>query len=206
MQSIRRMAGIGYGCARACRYAHWRRGGDDYYPSLSRPGTTSVKSPGDCTSPFVCVGECSTCSAGIFLFRNFDIIHFHCPFIGCGLAAIFAKIVWRKKLLVTYHMDLVGRTGFLGILFKIYQFFIIPLILAVADGITVTSNAYAQASAASRLFFDSHQRSSKYRILLTRTSSLLIRATQGVFRMIHFVFFLWADLIGPTILRALMSF
>ena len=42
-------------------------------------------------------------------------------------------------------MDLVGRTGFLGILFKIYQFFIIPPILTVADGITVTSNAYAQA-------------------------------------------------------------
>lgn len=87
-----------------------------------------------------------------FHLRHYDIIHLHYPFIGAALACIAARAVWRKKLVVTYHMDLVGRTQPFRALFTLYQRLITPLVLHCADHITVTSHAYAHASTAAHMF------------------------------------------------------
>jgi glycosyltransferase involved in cell wall biosynthesis len=78
--------------------------------------------------------------------KNFDIIHLHYPFFGG------AKIVWllklvrpQIKLVITYHMDVVGK-GILGWFFRFNNKFIMPRIIRSADKVIVTSFDYAENS------------------------------------------------------------
>ncbi|MFH0854305.1 MAG: glycosyltransferase family 4 protein [bacterium] len=98
--------------------------------------------------------------------NNFDIVHLHYPFFGV------AEIVWLNKifkknftfnagklgagsqrrinqikLVITYHMDVVGK-GILGKFFEFYSNFLMPGILKSADLITVSSLDYFKNSAA----------------------------------------------------------
>ncbi|MEK7189900.1 MAG: glycosyltransferase family 4 protein, partial [Patescibacteria group bacterium] len=70
---------------------------------------------------------------------SFDIIHLHYPFIG----AIGAILRCKRPLIVTYHMDLVGR-GWKGLFFKIYTYLTLPKIVKKANKILVSSIDYAQ--------------------------------------------------------------
>ena len=70
---------------------------------------------------------------------SFDVVHLHYPFIG----AIDAVLRYKKPLIVTYHMDLVGR-GWKGLFFKIYTCLTLPKIINAADKILVSSLDYAQ--------------------------------------------------------------
>ncbi|HBX16094.1 MAG: Glycosyltransferase (Modular protein) [Candidatus Magasanikbacteria bacterium GW2011_GWC2_41_17] len=72
---------------------------------------------------------------------SFDIIYLHYPFIG----AIGAVLRCKKPLVVTYHMDLVGR-GWKGLFFKIYTYLTLPKIVKIADKILVSSMDYAERS------------------------------------------------------------
>jgi len=78
---------------------------------------------------------------------DYDIIHLHYPFFGA------AEIVWllkrvkgkKIKLVITYHMDVVGAL-LMKPFFKFHTKFIMPQIIKAADKIIVTSLDYAQTS------------------------------------------------------------
>ncbi|MEK9183204.1 MAG: glycosyltransferase [Patescibacteria group bacterium] len=72
---------------------------------------------------------------------SFDIIHLHYPFIG----AVGAVLRCKKSLVVTYHMDLVGR-GWKGLFFKIYTRLTLSNLIKRADKILVSSMDYAEHS------------------------------------------------------------
>ncbi|MEA3272281.1 MAG: glycosyltransferase [Patescibacteria group bacterium] len=78
---------------------------------------------------------------------DFDIAHLHYPFFGT------AEIVWlmkklgllRCKLVITYHMDVVGSGG-LGKFFRFHTKYLMTHILKSADKVVVTSSDYARHS------------------------------------------------------------
>ena len=76
---------------------------------------------------------------------SYDLIHLHYPFFG-GAEIIYAlDKVKDIKLVVTYHMDVVG-SGLLSKFFKWHTNYILPRILDRADKIIVTSWDYAKNS------------------------------------------------------------
>ncbi len=73
----------------------------------------------------------------------FDLVHLHYPFFGtAGSVARFRRLYPEKPLVVTYHMD-TRAPGWKGLIFKMYNRFWMPRILAAADAITVSSFDYA---------------------------------------------------------------
>lgn len=88
--------------------------------------------------------------------RKFDTIHLHLPFLGGTLPALlFLYFHSKKKLIITYHMDLVGRGG-KRIIFLFYKKIIVPLALRRADKIIVSSYDYAENSDIKN-FFEKHR-------------------------------------------------
>ena len=78
--------------------------------------------------------------------RKFDVIHLHLPFIGATVPIlVFSFLHPRKKIVITYHMDLVGKSAKKTI-FWLYQKIVIPLVLWRADTIIVSSYDYAENS------------------------------------------------------------
>jgi len=82
------------------------------------------------------------------MLKGFDIIHLHYPFFGA------AEIIWlhnskfkiqNSKLILHYHMDVVGR-GWLKLIFKFHNQFILPKIVKAADKIIFTSLDYSKNS------------------------------------------------------------
>ncbi len=95
--------------------------------------------------PWIQYGNAAFVPSLFLALKSFDRIHLHYPFIGGAESALLAKIVFGKKLLVTYHMDLVG-TGLRALFFRVYSFFMVPLVVSCADTIFVTSMDYARHS------------------------------------------------------------
>ncbi|MBU4421839.1 glycosyltransferase family 4 protein [Candidatus Parcubacteria bacterium] len=88
----------------------------------------------------------------IFELKDFDIIHLHLPFLGATLPVWFYLVFHsKKKLILTYHMDLVG-VGIKGLIFGLYQKIALPLILKRADKIIVSSFDYAENSGIKKYF------------------------------------------------------
>ena len=78
--------------------------------------------------------------------RGFDIIHLHLPFLGSTLPVLlFCLLHPKRKLVLTYHMDLVGN-GFKKFIFNLYKIFCLPLILRRANKIFVSSFDYVEHS------------------------------------------------------------
>src|SRR3989344_6405752 len=82
------------------------------------------------------------------MLKGFDIIHLHYPFFGA------AEIIWlhnskfkiqNSKLILHYHMDVVGR-GWLKLIFKFHNQFILPRLAKKADKILFTSFDYGNES------------------------------------------------------------
>lgn len=78
-------------------------------------------------------------------FKNLDVVHLHYPFLG-GVRVVlkFKKQNPQIPLVVTYHMDLIGKS-WKRIFFKIYSILTIPKIFEVADKIIVSSLDYAES-------------------------------------------------------------
>lgn len=79
--------------------------------------------------------------------KGFDIVHLHYPFFGGAEVVYLAKLFADKKmkLVITYHMDVVGGI-FTKPFFKFHTRFIMPAIIRAADKVIVTSLDYAQTS------------------------------------------------------------
>ncbi|MFA6304866.1 MAG: glycosyltransferase family 4 protein [Patescibacteria group bacterium] len=78
---------------------------------------------------------------------KFDIVHFHYPFIGAALPLIIVKLLKGKKLKVIlhYHMDLVGR-GWHSYFFKFYSLIFLHQLIKRADAVIVNSEDYLKQS------------------------------------------------------------
>ena len=103
--------------------------------------------------PIFKYGNASILIQLIWKLKNFDIIHLHYPFFGS------AEIIWllkkfnkiKAKLIITYHMDVVG-SGLLKKIFQLHSKFLMPQILSSADKIIVSSFDYAEHSNIKNIF------------------------------------------------------
>ncbi len=77
--------------------------------------------------------------------KKADVIHLHYPCIGSEWIVLFSTLFFHKKLLVTYHHDLIGK-GFFRPLFTLYSMFFLPLTMRCANYIFATSWDYARES------------------------------------------------------------
>ncbi|MBI3626731.1 glycosyltransferase family 4 protein [Candidatus Uhrbacteria bacterium] len=76
--------------------------------------------------------------------ENFDLVHFHYPFVGAE-----SVLKTSKPLILTYHMDLISG-GWKGILFDIYQKLYLSRFLKKAGQVIFTSQDYLEHSRAAR--------------------------------------------------------
>lgn len=85
--------------------------------------------------------------------READCIHLHYPFIsGLEFQLFLARFFLKKKIIVTYHMDLIAESFVRKILFGMYLFFLAPLLFFTANTLLVTSYDYARYSRLKWLF------------------------------------------------------
>ncbi len=86
--------------------------------------------------------------------RKFDIIHLHFPFFGAALFVYLLKLIRGKKvkLVVSYHMDVVG-SGLWKTFFKFYNKFVLHKIIQKADRIVVASCDYIENSNIADYYF-----------------------------------------------------
>jgi len=80
----------------------------------------------------------------IWKLRKFDLIHLHYPFYGGAESVALAALIWRKPLIITYHMKTVA-TGWQEWIFRIYRLLAEPIIFALAKMICVSSLDYADS-------------------------------------------------------------
>ncbi len=83
--------------------------------------------------------------------RNFDIVYLHYPFFGVAEKFCIKSRVAGSKLVIRYHMDIVGR-GWLKPFFWPHSKLIMPSILYRAQKIIVSSFDYARNSNIKNLF------------------------------------------------------
>ena len=87
----------------------------------------------------------------IWRLRRSDIVHLHYPCYGAHLAVLLACMVWRKKLVLHYHMDALA-TGPKGWLFCWNRFTLLPLLLRRADAVIGASLDYLSHSQIARYY------------------------------------------------------
>jgi glycosyltransferase involved in cell wall biosynthesis len=76
---------------------------------------------------------------------KFDVIHLHYPFFGGAETIYFLDKIKDIKLVVTYHMDVIG-TGLIAKFFRWHTQYVLPKILDRADRIVITSRDYVERS------------------------------------------------------------
>lgn len=96
-------------------------------------------------NPLIKFGNAALIKYNKKLLKNFDIIHFHYPFIGGFFSLLRFISKSRIPLVVTYHMDLIGR-GWKSWFFKLYTFLTLPNIIKITQKIIVSSLDYARNS------------------------------------------------------------
>ncbi len=76
--------------------------------------------------------------------KKFDVLHLHYTFYGASIFTALSALIWRKPLIVTYHMKPVAD-GWLGSIFQIYRLFAEPFVFFAAKIICASSIDYAQS-------------------------------------------------------------
>ncbi|MBI4280777.1 glycosyltransferase family 4 protein [Candidatus Uhrbacteria bacterium] len=85
------------------------------------------------------------------LLEPFPLAHLHYPFLGgAGAVARWRRKTRPGKLVVTYHMDLLG-SGLLRPVFRGYQRWMMPRAVCAADRLIVSSRDYAEQGDLRRL-------------------------------------------------------
>ncbi|MFH1712192.1 MAG: glycosyltransferase family 4 protein [Patescibacteria group bacterium] len=90
------------------------------------------------------VGNAALVPSLLYKLRKTDLIHLHYPFYGGACFTALAARLWRKPLIITYHMKTKGG-GLHGLLFLLHRFLVEPFILKTARVILVSSMDYAQS-------------------------------------------------------------
>lgn len=83
---------------------------------------------------------------------NFDIIYLHYPAYGLAELLLSKKI--KQKIIIRYHMDVVGGDIFRKIFFTLHNKFIMPKILAKANKIIFSTKDYGENSVATKYLLD----------------------------------------------------
>lgn len=109
-----------------------------------------VDTPGVTVEPFrplFTYGNAAVLPQLFFTLDDFDVVHLHYPFLGAAEWVLLWKMLAprRTRLVVTYHMDLVG-TGWLSRIFRAYTDRVLPALIERAEAVTVTSRDYARSS------------------------------------------------------------
>jgi glycosyltransferase involved in cell wall biosynthesis len=81
----------------------------------------------------------------LFALRKYDIIHLHYPFYGAHLSTLLACLIWRKPLVIFYHMD-TEAPGLKGLAFKLNRLLVEPLLLKYAGVVMGSSVDYLENS------------------------------------------------------------
>lgn len=97
--------------------------------------------------PFFKYGNAAFIPQLFWKLDDYDIVHLHYPFFGATKIIILLKLFFRKKfkLIVHYHMD-ANAHGFKGLIFKLSNFLILPILLWQAQIITCASFDYIKHS------------------------------------------------------------
>ena len=96
--------------------------------------------------PLFKIGNAAFLPQLIWYLRKFDIVHLHYPFYGAAEFIILAKILNPKiKLIIHYHQDAVGN-DFKKLIFKSYQWLILPILVRLAHYITCATLSYIKQS------------------------------------------------------------
>lgn len=74
--------------------------------------------------------------------KDVDVIYLHYPFYGAEIFAMFAAWIWRKPLVLRYHMRARVR-GWRRLVYFVHRLFVEPFVLLTADTILVSSLDYA---------------------------------------------------------------
>jgi glycosyltransferase involved in cell wall biosynthesis len=96
-------------------------------------------------SSFISIGNAAVLPELIWKIRGFDIVHLHYPFYGSGEMVLLGLLFTNAKFMIHYHMDTVGK-GIKGLIFRIYAFFLLPIIVRSARLITCASLDYIKQS------------------------------------------------------------
>ncbi len=97
--------------------------------------------------PLLTIGNAAVLPQLLWRLRSFDIVHLHYPFYGSADIIVLSTLFLPKaKLILHYHMDTVAA-GIKGLIFKLYQFFFLPIIVRLASTISCASLDYLKQSA-----------------------------------------------------------
>lgn len=95
--------------------------------------------------PLLSFGNAALAPQLFWSLRRADCIHLHYPALGMEIPALFWS--WLgKKLVVTYHMDLVGKGAVMPAIFGLYSAIFLPLVMRCSSIVFVTSYDYAATS------------------------------------------------------------
>lgn len=97
--------------------------------------------------PLLRVGNAAVLIKLLWLVRAYDSIHLHYPFIGSDVFVIIASVLWRKRLIATYHMNLIAHNGMRRMFFSLSSCIALPLLARFCRAIIITSHDYALHSA-----------------------------------------------------------
>lgn len=95
--------------------------------------------------PWFAIGNAAFLPQLFWKLRAFSIIHIHYPCIGLELPVLLWRCVGRL-VVVTYHFDLAGKSWLRRTLFSMYARITVPLVMAAAHTVFVTSFDYAKHS------------------------------------------------------------
>jgi glycosyltransferase involved in cell wall biosynthesis len=111
------------------------------------PRCEEIDSPGESPyqvewlkSPFK-LGNAAWLPQLLWRLRSFDIVHLHYPFYGAHLMVFFACILWRRNLVLHYHMDSLS-TSLRRYVFEFNRRMVFPLLARRADVIIGASLDY----------------------------------------------------------------
>lgn len=108
--------------------------------SDSRKGVVELK-------PLFRWGNSASVPSLLWVLRGFDVVELDYPFFGGAEWVWLWKIIFgrRARLVVTYHMDVIG-SGLIDLVFRFYGALFLRPILRAADRILVNSRDYATHS------------------------------------------------------------
>ena len=89
---------------------------------------------------------------------NFDIIYLHYPAYGLAELLLSKKI--KAKIIIRYHMDVIGGDILRKIFFALHNKFILPLILKKSDKIIFSTKDYGENSVATKYILQSKENKS----------------------------------------------
>ncbi len=116
----------------------------DYVEALKQEGHEVQVFAPSTIKPVFSWGNAAFIPQLMWRLRGFDVIHLHYPFYGSAIATCIAAFFTKTPIVMTYHMKTVA-SGWLGLIFKLYRFFVEPFLLASMNQILISSVDYANS-------------------------------------------------------------